>query len=208
MGMSASEKVDRNVPKSPVRRVAGPAIVGCSALAVATVVLLLPLLGSGDHPIAVSDHTAAAVAPSAPLVQQTPQPSSSPTASPPAPSAPSDAVPPSASDDGGDRSGSGDPSQGTSAHAPPGEDPPVIITLPPVHIDPPYEPPYTDADAQAAVVNAYGAVPVYGNCYPANSGTWGRTSSPPAPDWGGRLGYEAGASDSGDGGWVQYYSCD
>jgi hypothetical protein len=72
--------------------------------------------------------------------------------------------------------------------------------------------PYTDADAAADVVAAWGGVPATpsGNCHLLNSGSWGIGSTPPPPDLpriapGGWLGFIA--RSIGDGGTVSYYGC-
>ena len=72
--------------------------------------------------------------------------------------------------------------------------------------------PYTDADAAADVVAAWGASPatVADNCQYINYGTWSVGSRPPGPDVdriasGGWVGYQA--HSIGNGGFVQYFGC-
>jgi len=70
--------------------------------------------------------------------------------------------------------------------------------------------PYTNADAWSAVVSYSGARALSGDCLVINSGTWGRTSSPPPParqliGAGGWL--AATAASTGQGGTVTYYAC-
>lgn len=86
------------------------------------------------------------------------------------------------------------------------------ITAPPTGGGPvtPGAPTYTDADARAAVVNAYGAQAKGADCDVLNSGTWSAGSTPPAPALrliaaGGWLGFTA--YSIGNGGSVQYYGC-
>jgi hypothetical protein len=76
---------------------------------------------------------------------------------------------------------------------------------------PPAPPPYTDADARAAVVAAYtDAQPKGSDCDAINSGTWGRNSVPPPPARagiaeGGWLGFSAWST--GSGGAVNFFAC-
>jgi hypothetical protein len=72
--------------------------------------------------------------------------------------------------------------------------------------------PYTDADAAADVVAAWGAAPEEPGheCYLVNYGTWSRGSTPPGPDLdriaaGGWVGFLA--HSTGDAGEVQYFGC-
>jgi hypothetical protein len=72
--------------------------------------------------------------------------------------------------------------------------------------------PYTDADAAADVVAAWGAAPEEPGhqCYLVNYGKWSRGSIPPGPDLGrigpgGWVGFLA--HSIGDGGEVQYFGC-
>lgn len=199
-------KTFRSEPHASTRRfpVRIFAIGGCSALAAVALLLLAPqAAGLRD----LADHTYPTTAASSHPATPSPRPSATtgPLASA-APGAP--AQPVGRGDDDSSGRGSGDSAQAPSDGSAPVDEAPIVIP-PPIHIDPPYEPPYSDAEAQAAVVNAYAAVPVFGDaCFTANSGTWGRTSPPPPPSWGGILAYEAGALEDGTGGWVQYFSCD
>ncbi len=181
-----------------------------AAVIVAASVAALLVAGTGAFAaVQLTTRTVVAGPPSEPTLARpstssTPLSTSTPTPTPSQTAAPGDSA--SGTDSAGGSGGSAGGSSGGSSGGSGGGD-----VTPPPPPPPPPAPSYTDAEVRAAVVSAYGAVPVYGMCGATNYGTFGGSGglgTPPPPVYVGILGYDAGALADGSGGWVKYYSCE